>query len=353
MPFARNFLAGDAQAQTIPDGGHAERMERVMEDGAHGGGTIGGQVIAATEDDLGLLLPPRPRAHDPGRVRELELVARETRVELVRGTGFDAAAYNGTVPGPVIRVAHDDDLRVWFTNETPHPHTIHFHGTHRADMDGSLEPVPPGASYLYELKARPWGMHLYHCHTKPLASHIARGLYGAFIIDPPAPRRRAQEVVLVMSGFDTDGDGANDWYAFNGRPFQYDGRPIQVKKRHPVRVYLANVTEHDPVISFHLHGEMFKLFRTGTTDAFELTDTVTLAQGERCILEIDFEHTGLFMFHAHQSRIADKGMAGWFQVVDGPAPIVPTAGPGSLYGDEFADCTPCLGELGAKALLKY
>ena len=353
VPFARNFLAGDAQAQTIPDGEHAERMERVMEDGAHGGGTIGEQVIAATEDDLGLLLPPRPRAHDPGRVRELELVARETRVELVRGTGFDAAAYNGTVPGPVIRVAHDDELRVWFTNETPHPHTIHFHGTHPADMDGSLEPVPPGASYLYELRARPWGMHLYHCHTKPLASHIARGLYGAFIIDPPAPRRRAQEVVLVMSGFDTDGDGANDWYAFNGRPFQYDSRPIQVKKRHPVRAYLANVTEHDPVISFHLHGEMFKLFRTGTTDAFELTDTVTLAQGERCILEIDFEHTGLFMFHAHQSRIADKGMAGWFQVVDGPAPIVPTAGPGSLYGDEFADCTPCLGELGAKALLKY
>ena len=46
VPFARNFLAGDAQAQTIPDGEHAERMERVMEDGAHGGGTIGEQVIA-------------------------------------------------------------------------------------------------------------------------------------------------------------------------------------------------------------------------------------------------------------------------------------------------------------------
>jgi manganese oxidase len=352
VPFARHLVGGDeALAQGVPGGDHAGRMEGTMS-GSHGG-TIGDKVIAASEDDLGLLLPPRARPHDPGRVRELELVARDERIELVRGTEFDGAAYNGTVPGPIVRVSHDDELRVMFTNESSHPHTIHFHGTHPSDMDGSLEPVPPGASYLYELKARPWGMHLYHCHTKPLASHIARGLYGAFIIDPPEPRRKAQELVLMMSGFDTDGDGVNDFYAFNGRPFQYDSRPIQVQRRHPVRIYLANVTEHDPVVSFHLHGEMFKLFRTGTGDTFELTDTVTLAQGERGILEIDFENKGLFMFHAHQSKLADKGLAGWFQVVDGVPPVLPVGGPGALYEDEFADCTPCLGELGAKALLKY
>jgi FtsP/CotA-like multicopper oxidase with cupredoxin domain len=213
--------------------------------------------------------------------------------------------------------------------------------------------VQTHSSYIYEMTVQPWGMHLYHCHTKPLAQHLARGLYGAFIIDPPKPRPRAQELVLMMSGFDTDGDGRNDLFAFNGRPFQYEPAPIQVRRSQTVRVYLANVTEFDPVATFHLHGEFFRLYRTGTGDAYELTDAVTLAQGERCILEIDFHHTGLYMFHAHQSRLTDNGMTGWFQVLDGNEPESNLGAVGGLYQDEFADCTPCLGQVGAKALLKY
>ena len=50
-------------------------------------------------------------------------------------------------------------------------------------------------------------MQLYHCHSTPLKKHIHKGLYGAFIIDPPQPRAPAQELVMVMNGFDTDGDG--------------------------------------------------------------------------------------------------------------------------------------------------
>ncbi len=270
----------------------------------------------------------------------------------MRGVSYDAWAYNGTVPGPILRATHEDVLRVMFTNRTSHAHSIHLHGTHPPDMDGSLEPVRPGSSYIYETVAEPWGFHLYHCHTRPLASHISKGLYGAFIVDPPKPRRKAQELVLMMSGFDTNGDGRNELYAFNGRPFQYDARPIQVKKRYPVRVYLANVTEHESVASFHLHAAMFRLYRTGTTRDYEYTDTVTLAQGERAILEIDFAHRGLYMFHAHQSRLTDNGLSGWFQVVDGTEQQVAGAA-GALYGDEFSDCTPCLGDIGAKALLKY
>ena len=50
-------------------------------------------------------------------------------------------------------------------------------------------------------------MHLYHCHSTPLKKHIHKGLYGAFIIDPKEPRAPAQELVMVMNGYDTDGDG--------------------------------------------------------------------------------------------------------------------------------------------------
>lgn len=340
-----------ARAASSP-GDRAGAMERHVEPtGAVEG--LGGRIIAATEAELNLLVPPRPEPARAGRERDWTLVARDRQIELARGVKLDAFAYNDTVPGPILRATAGDTVRVFFTNESAHPHSIHFHGTHPADMDGSLEPVPTGASYIYEMRANPAGMHLYHCHTRPVGTHIERGLYGAFIVDPPTPRRRAQELVLVMSGFDLNGDGSNELYAFNGRPFQYEHRPIQVRRSLPVRIYLVNVTEHDPVVTFHLHGEVFRLFRTGTGEQFELTDAVTLAQGERCVLEVDFEATGLFMFHAHQSRLTDDGLSGWFQVVDddGPPPVAGAAG--GLYADEFADCTPCLGNVGAKALLKY
>ncbi len=314
---------------------------------------MGERVLAATEAELGLLVPPRPERARPGRVRAWEVVARDRRIELMRGVQFDAFAYNGTVPGPILRATAGDTVRVFFTNHSAHPHSVHFHGTHPPDMDGSLEPVVSGSSFIYEMTAEPWGVHLYHCHARPLATHIGRGLYGAFIVDPPNLRPRAQELVLVMSGFDTDGDGRNDLYAFNGRPFQYERRPIRVHRSRPVRVYLVNVTETDPVVTFHVHGEFFRLFRTGTRDQFELTDAVTLAQGERCLLELDFRGTGLFMFHAHQSRLTDNGLSGWFEVVDGDASPIAITGPGRRYANDFADCTPCLGGAGAKQLLKY
>ena len=139
---------------------------------------------------------------------------------------FPAWTYNGTVPGPVIRATEDDLLRVHFANGGSHPHTIHFHGIHPANMDGVFEIVSPGETFTYEFPARPYGMHLYHCHATPLKKHIHKGLYGAFIIDPPEPRPPAQEIVMVMNAFDTDGDGENNFYAVNGPAFYYARYPI-------------------------------------------------------------------------------------------------------------------------------
>jgi FtsP/CotA-like multicopper oxidase with cupredoxin domain len=261
-----------------------------------------------------LLVPPAPLPHRPGRVREYTLTAIDKRIEVAQGVFFDAWTYNGTAPGPVIRATEDDLLRVHFVNGGAHPHTIHFHGIHPAHMDGVFEVVEPGSSYTYEFPARPYGMHLYHCHSTPLKKHIHKGLYGAFIIDPPEPRPPAQELVMVMSGFDTDADGENNFYSVNGLAFYYAKYPIVVSRKKLVRVYLANLTEFDLINSFHLHGEFFRLYRTGSTDHFEYTDTVMLCQGERCILEIEFHHPGRYMFHAHQSEFAELGWMGFFDV---------------------------------------
>jgi len=76
------------------------------------------------------------------------------------------------------------------------------------------------------------------------------------------------------------------------------------------------LTEFDLINSFHLHGNMFRLYRTGTNvDQYEYTDTVMLCQGERCIIEFSYKYPGMYMFHAHQSEFAELGWMGFFNVL--------------------------------------
>lgn len=252
-------------------------------------------------------------------LREYDLVSEDREIEVAPGLFYPAWTYNGRVPGPTIRCTEGDRVRIRFTNRGSHAHTIHFHGTHPAPMDGAFEPVQPGQSYTYEFDAEPFGLHLYHCHTVPIKRHIHKGLYGTFIVDPPGGRAPARELVMVMNGFDTNFDAENEVYAVNTVAFHYQKHPIVLQQHELTRIYLVNITEFDLLNSFHLHGNLFKLFRTGTSlDHFELTDTVALCQGERAILELTYKYPGPFMFHAHQSEFAELGWAGIF-LVRGPS----------------------------------
>jgi FtsP/CotA-like multicopper oxidase with cupredoxin domain len=311
LPLAK--LALD-EASAAPPTGH----EGMAMDGVSHAAMIGADVPApgGPNERNALLHPPLALARKPGRVREYSLLAYDRTIEVAKGVSFSAWTYNGSVPGPIIRATEDDLLRVTFTNAGSHPHTIHFHGIHPANMDGVFEIVDPGGSYTYEFTARPYGMQLYHCHSTPLKKHIAKGLYGALIIDPPKPRSPAQELVMVLTGFDTDGDGENNFYGVNGPAFYYAKYPIRVRRSQTVRIYLANLTEFDPINSFHLHGDFFRYYPTGSSDLFEYTDTVMLCQGQRGIIEIDFHNSGRFMFHAHQSEFTELGWMGFFEVVD-------------------------------------
>jgi FtsP/CotA-like multicopper oxidase with cupredoxin domain len=79
-------------------------------------------------------------------------------------------------------------------------------------------------------------------------------------------------------------------------------------------VYLVNITEFDLINSFHLHGMFFDAYRTGTTSALrDHSDTITLCQGERAVIEMTFRYKGDFMFHAHQSEFAELGWMGLFR----------------------------------------
>ena len=258
-------------------------------------------------------------------LREWEIVAIDKEIEVAPGVKYEAWTYNGRVPGPTLRAREGEKLRIRLVNASGHPHTIHFHGIHPALMDGMPGigerqgggQIEAGESFAYEFDAEPFGLHLYHCHVAPLAAHIARGLYGAFIVDPKKGRPEADEMVMVMNGFDTNFDLGNEVYAVNTVGFHYVNDPIRVARDELVRIYLVNALEFDPINSFHVHANFFQHYPTGTSlEPSELTDTIVQGQGQRSILELKFPFDGDYMFHAHVSEFAELGWTGFFRVGD-------------------------------------
>ena len=271
-------------------------------------------------------------------LRTFEIEAIDKEIEIAPGIFFPAWTFNGRVPGPALRAKEGERLRIMFKNHGSHPHSIHFHGVHSARMDGvpGAGLIGPGEEFTYEFDAKPFGCHLYHCHALPLKRHMHKGMYGMFVIDPdPAkhPEHEAiaksrlmgtpenagwQELMMVMNAFDTNFDGANEAYACNTVAHAYMHTPIAIDKSRPVRVYLLNVTEFDPINSFHLHANFFNYFDTGTslTPTLNTVDLITQCQAQRGIIEFSFagHEAGLYMFHPHQSEFTELGWVGHFDV---------------------------------------
>lgn len=293
---------------------------------------------------------------DGRTVREWNIIAIDKEIEIAPGIFFPAWTYGsattaeskragkvvGRVPGPALRCMEGEHLRIHFTNAGTHPHTIHFHGIHSSRMDGvpgvGAGMIYPGEKTTYEFDAYPFGCHLYHCHATPLKRHIHKGLYGAFIIDPDpnlqsgekaavARSRSPQysenenfhEMVMIMNGFDTNFDGDNEIYAVNSIGFTYMSRPVQIRRDQIQRIYLINLTEFDPINSFHLHANFFDYYDHGTTlePTLKTVDTIMQCQAQRGILEFSFAdfEPGLYMFHAHQSEFAELGWMSFFELV--------------------------------------
>ncbi|MFQ5440161.1 MAG: multicopper oxidase domain-containing protein [Nitrosopumilaceae archaeon] len=257
---------------------------------------------------------------DDGRtLREFTIIANDDKVmEIAPGVFYNVWTFNGTVPGPTIRATEGDVVRVNFINNGNKEHTMHFHGEHPAEMDGVFEIVGSGGGqFTYEFEAGPVGVHPYHCHVMPLEEHIAHGLYGVFIVDPKEGRPPADEMVMVLNGFDTDFDTENNFYAANTIPFYYQHHPIQIKKDKLIRVYVVNMVEFDPINNLHLHGNLYQYYPTGTDIIpSTFTDMITLSQTERGIMEFKYQYPGKYLFHAHKVEFSEKGWVGIFLVKD-------------------------------------
>ena len=310
-------------------------------------------------------------------VRQFTLIVQEhQRIPIsYEGHVFDGWTYNGTIPGPTMRVTEGDLVKIRLINSdgNSHPHSLHVQSVHYAKDDGvSLGGYPggaisPGRSFTYEFVAQPYGVYPYHCHVDPIADHINRGLYGMMIIDPKEPRAQMTEMVMVLNGYDLnyeqeghtslpsssslsinqqgsigskmthmpiphiptskekelgsslDNKRDNEIYTVNGKAFDYMMNPIVLQTGKPYRIYVVNMLEFDLINSFHLHGAMFDYYTAGTDETSDyITDIVTLSQGDRGIMEVGYNYPGTYMFHAHQAEFTDLGWMGLFDVRGNP-----------------------------------
>jgi len=269
---------------------------------------------------------------------------------------FPSWTFNGTVPGPTIRVTEGDHVKITLVNlnESAFIHSMHMHSIHPGVMDGVMGlggMVFPGTNFTYDFIAQPVGNYPYHCHMAPVEEHISRGLYGMLIIDPPTPRPHAVEMVMTLNSYtfsysgingsghlaptvpatmqqmrdnltavqeasDENNGPDNQFYSVNGMPFGYEGKHmINLKTGTPYRIYLLNIVEFDPLNSFHIHGTMGYFQESGSPNSARVyTDIVALQQGDRGIFEFNYKYPGEFMFHSHINHFSDLGWVGFFLV---------------------------------------
>ena len=137
-----------------------------------------------------------------GTLREFEITAAPAEVPLGEGRVTKMWAYNGTVPGPTLRVRLGDTVRVRFTNRLPQPTTIHWHGVRVPNaMDGvpgvTQPPVEPGGSFTYEFTPKDAGTFWFHPHVRA-SEQVERGLYGVLIVEDAAPPKFARDETGVL-----------------------------------------------------------------------------------------------------------------------------------------------------------
>jgi multicopper oxidase len=131
---------------------------------------------------------------------DVNLTARPYHYFPISDVPFSGLAYNGQMPGPVLRVRYGQQLRVHFKNETGTDSTVHWHGMIPPnDMDGvpnvTQAPVPNGGNFIYQFTPNPPGLRWYHSHVPP---QLALGLLGAIVVEDPREPAADVDVVLVF-----------------------------------------------------------------------------------------------------------------------------------------------------------
>lgn len=286
--------------------------------------SIGGQPLAYTEED---------------GVKIFELTAQPVRWTILDTADeqivVTAWSYNGTVPGPMIRVTEGDRVRIILKNALPEATSIHWHGmTVPYDMDG-MTATESGESFVYEFTAPAAGTYMYHSHTQT-DKQVMIGLYAPFIVDPQETEENppAVDIMWMLSEWRVGADGETypampmsglepNFFTINGKAYP-NIEPIVVKKGERVRVRLAAIGQF--AHPMHLHGMNFRVVGydgVSLPPAQQMIrNTITVNPGEVVDIEFVADTVGSWLFHCHiphhltNNHVEPGGLIGIVEVVE-------------------------------------
>ena len=242
--------------------------------------------------------------------------------------------YNGGLPAPTLRGRVGDTFVVTFRNEGTIGHSIDFHAGD-VSPDEVMRTIPPGEELEYRFTVKRAGAWLYHCATAPMSGHVAAGMFGALIVDPPELPEVDREYVLVQSEaylggddepFDMDKIAARrpDLVMFNGHATQYRRDPLTARVGETVRIWVVAAGPSDGT-SFHVVGGQFDtVYKEG---AYRLRDgrdafggsgggaqALDLAPSQGGFVEMTPAEAGRYVFVDHSFADAEKGATGFLDV---------------------------------------
>ncbi len=291
----------------------------------------------------GILRLPTPKAalplirRKPGFVK-VELEAVPVTALLTEGIGYNYWTFNGTVPGPMIRLLQDDTVELTLKNSplSPVTHSIDSHGITGPGGGAKYMQTAVGDQSILRFKAIKPGAYVYHCATPVVPHHISNGMYGLMVVEPPEGWPKVDHEFYVMQGDlylngKADHPGIHDvsihklnteepdYVVFNGSVGALSKEnALKAKVGETVRIFFGvggpNVTS-----SFHVIGEMFdKVYTGGNPSEFiSNVQTVMVPAGGSAVVDIKLEVPGTYILVDHSLSRLQKGAAG-FLVVEGP-----------------------------------
>jgi nitrite reductase (NO-forming) len=328
---------------SIPGHADAGMTGSITVKGIAGGGDDHGGPGPTTDVDADPNAPdyiPRdPIAPDllSGTVHDIDLVIEEKEMTVAKGFLQKVWTFNGSVPGPTLRVQVGDTIRIHLKNPATSElsHSVDFHASMVAWND-EMASIAPGEEKLYEFTATYAGVWMYHCGTSPALHHIANGMFGMIVVEPKGALNPAEhEFFLVQSEWYLGPQGepaslakaaaaapAPDFVVFNGIANQYLDNPIAVPTGERVRVYILDT---GPSIdsSFHIVGTIFDRvikegveLRVGNPGNWG-SQAVDLSPAQGAIVEFTFAEDGLYPIVTHAFNFVGRGALGLFQAGDG------------------------------------
>ncbi len=216
---------------------------------------------------------------------KITMTAKENTVVIDnKGTKYPAWTYDGTIPGPVVRVTEGDTVDFTLINPETNKesHSMDFHAA-VVDVLKEFSEVKPGESKHFTFVAKHPGVFMYHCGAATMAQHIARGMYGIIIVDPKEGYSKAypkpdREYVLIQSQYfpnakDKDAMIENRGWTgslINGKIFHYDpvhdenaSLTLQSKPGERVRIFFVNANINNPVAFHPIAGIWDKVYING------------------------------------------------------------------------------------------